>query len=75
MSTQLPDKPRWVYRFEYTWELSWKLIKDYLSHEGLVLYNIKKFEEVIQQIHEHYLQIFDELHVSMLERVVQESGA
>jgi nucleotidyltransferase substrate binding protein (TIGR01987 family) len=26
-----------VQRFEYTWELAWHLLKDYLSHSGIVL--------------------------------------
>ncbi len=108
--TQL-EKEGVIQRFEYTWELAWKLIKDYLNHEGLVLdritpasviraafeaqiitngdvwmnaldarnkmshvYNIKKFEEVIQQIHDHYLQIFDDLNFSMMEKAMQEGG-
>ena len=34
--TQL-EKEGVIQRFEYTWELAWKLIKDYLEHEGIVL--------------------------------------
>jgi nucleotidyltransferase substrate binding protein (TIGR01987 family) len=34
--TQL-EKEGVIQRFEYTWELAWKLIKDFLEHEGLVL--------------------------------------
>lgn len=26
-----------VQRFEYTWELSWKVLRDYLEHSGVVL--------------------------------------
>lgn len=34
--TQL-EKEGVVQRFEYSWELAWKVIKDYLEHEGVVL--------------------------------------
>jgi nucleotidyltransferase substrate binding protein (TIGR01987 family) len=34
--TQL-EKEGVIQRFEYSWELAWKLIKDYLEHEGVVL--------------------------------------
>jgi len=34
--TQL-EKEGVIQRFEYTWELAWKMIKDYLEHEGVVL--------------------------------------
>lgn len=37
--TQL-EKEGVIQRFEYTWELAWKLIKDYLEHEGVILDNI-----------------------------------
>lgn len=33
--TQL-EKEGIVQRFEYTWELAWKLLKDYLDYEGVV---------------------------------------
>ena len=26
-----------IQRFEYTWELAWKTLKDYLEHQGIVL--------------------------------------
>jgi nucleotidyltransferase substrate binding protein (TIGR01987 family) len=31
------EKEGMVQRFEFTWELGWKLLKDYLEHSGLVL--------------------------------------
>ncbi len=34
--TQL-EKEGVVQRFEYTWELAWKLLKDYLDSQGVVL--------------------------------------
>ena len=34
--TQL-EKEGIIQRFEYTWELAWKLIRDYLQNEGVVL--------------------------------------
>ena len=29
-----------IHRFEYTWELAWKVLKDYLQNEGVVLARI-----------------------------------
>lgn len=37
--TQL-EKEGIIQRFEYTWELAWKMIKDYLEYEGVVLEKI-----------------------------------
>ena len=102
------EKEGIIQRFEYTWELAWKVIKDYLEYEGVTLeritpayvlraafeaniitngelwmqaldarnkmshvYNIKKFEEVIEGIREHYLQLFDDLHMSLMEVSIQ----
>jgi nucleotidyltransferase substrate binding protein (TIGR01987 family) len=108
--TQL-EKEGIIQRFEYTWELAWKLLKDYLEHEGVTLdkitpasviraafeakiikdgemwmkalddrnkmshvYNLKKFEDVIEEIQKHYLALFDELHFSMMEDLLRENG-
>jgi nucleotidyltransferase substrate binding protein (TIGR01987 family) len=108
--TQL-EKEGVIQRFEYTWELAWKVLKDYLASEGVVLdkitpaatiraafaaniipngevwmqaldarnkmahvYNIKEFEAIIQQIHDHYLAMFDTLHFAMMENALQENG-
>jgi len=107
--TQL-EKEGIIQRFEYTWELAWKVIKDYLNHEGLVLdkitpasvikaafeakvinngdvwmkaldarnkmshvYNLKKFEEVIADIQSDYLNILDDLYMSMMENILEEN--
>jgi nucleotidyltransferase substrate binding protein (TIGR01987 family) len=35
------------------------------------VYNIKKFEEVIEGIKAHYLQLFDDLHMSLMEASMQ----
>jgi len=104
--TQL-EKEGIIQRFEYTWELAWKVIKDYLEHEGVTLdkitpasviraafsakvikngelwmralddrnkmshvYNLKKFEEVIEKIRKHYLSLFDDLHLSLMENIL-----
>jgi len=101
--TQL-EKEGIIQRFEYTWELAWKVLKDYLDSQGVILekitpasvikasfeakiiqdgdiwmkvldarnkmshtYNLKTFEEVIDDIRKHYLKLFDDLHLSMLE--------
>ena len=34
--TQL-EKEGLIQRFEYTWELAWKVLKDYLEQQGVVL--------------------------------------
>lgn len=107
--TQL-EKEGIIQRFEYTWELAWKVIKDYLEREGVVLdritpasviraafaakvikdgqtwmraldarnkmshvYNIKEFEDVIEEIRKHYLTLFDDLHFSMMENILNEN--
>jgi len=31
------EKEGIIQRFEYTWELTWKVLKDYLEHKGIVL--------------------------------------
>nr|WP_256437988.1 nucleotidyltransferase substrate binding protein [Rhodomicrobium sp. Az07] len=31
------EKEGVIQRFEYTWELAWKLLRDYLGHSGVVL--------------------------------------
>lgn len=101
--TQL-EKEGLIQRFEYTWELAWKVLKDYLDFEGVTLdkmtpasvlraafeakiinegeawmkaldsrnkmshtYDLKAFEIIIQDIRDHYLKLFDDLHLFMLE--------
>lgn len=108
--TQL-EKEGVIQRFEYTWELAWKVLKDYLAHEGVILdkitpasvlraafaakiikdgdmwmkaldarnkmshvYNLKKFEEVIEEIRRFYLALFDDLFFSMMENILNEKG-
>lgn len=34
------EKEGMVQRFEFTWELAWKLLKDYLEHSGMVLQTV-----------------------------------
>ena len=104
--TQL-EKEGVIQRFEYTWELAWQVLKDFLNHEGLILdkitpasviraafeakiitrgelwmraldarnkmshvYDGKKLEAVIQEIRDHCLGIFDDMHLSMLENAL-----
>lgn len=109
--TQL-EKEGTIQRFEYTWELAWKVLKDYLSQEGIVLdkitpatvirtafeakiitkgdlwmkaldarntmshvYDSQKFEALIQEIHDHYLPIFQDLHTFLTKNIpAQASG-
>jgi len=98
-----------IQRFEYTWELAWKLLKDYLESNGIVLdsitptavikaafaakiikngdiwmraldarnnmshtYSSKTFEQNIVNIQKEYLTVLDALHLSMLEKIVEE---
>lgn len=37
--TQL-EKEGVIQRFEYTWELAWKVLRDYMEHEGVILEKI-----------------------------------
>jgi len=105
--TQL-EKEGMIQRFEYTWELAWKTLKDYLDFEGVILdkvtpasvlraafeskiiqngeswmnaldarnkmahtYDLKTFEKIIQDIHDHYLKLFDDLHFFMMEESIK----
>ena len=109
--TQL-EKEGMIQRFEYTLELAWKVLKDYLSHEGVVLdketprfvireafsakiitqgelwqealdarnkmshtYDFEQFEQVIQKIRNQYLGLFDDLHFSMLQNLMEEPNS
>ena len=40
------EKEGIIQRFEYTWELSWKLLKDYLESKGVVLQTITPSETI-----------------------------
>ncbi len=97
-----------IQRFEYTWELAWKTLKDYLENEGVVLekitpkavliasieakiihqpdiwmqalddrnkmshiYNNVAFEQVISNIAESYLALFDQLYEKLLAESIE----
>ena len=97
-----------IQRFEYTWELAWKTLKDYLENEGVVLdkitpkavliagveakiihqqeiwmqvlddrnkmshiYNNVAFEQVISNIDESYLALFDQLYEKLLAESIE----
>ena len=97
------EKEGTIQRFEYTWELLWKTLKDHLENEGIVLekitpkavivasveakiinqqetwmqalddrnkmshvYSIVVFEQVISNIAESYLSLFDRLYEKLL---------
>lgn len=107
--TQL-EKEGVIQRFEYTWELAWKVLADYLDSKGVVLetvtpaaviraayaakiiadgevwmkaldarnkmshtYNFKTFELIIADIRAQYFAVLDALHLSMLEKVLEET--
>ena len=91
-----------IQRFEYTWELAWKTISDFLAFEGIQVtpitprsviraafeagviqqgevwmaaldarnkmshtYNFRVFEEVIAQVQQRFLKLFDVLYEQM----------
>jgi nucleotidyltransferase substrate binding protein (TIGR01987 family) len=45
-----------VQRFEYTWELAWKLLKDYLEYEGIVLNKITPAATIRASIEANLIQ-------------------
>ena len=101
------EKEGVIQRFEYTWELAWKTIKDYLENEGIVLEKITPkavivaaleariiigkehwmralddrnrmnhvysrivFAEIVNNIEQGYLSLFDQLYEKLLTEVV-----
>lgn len=101
------EKQGVIQRFEYTWELAWKTIKDYLENEGIVLEKITPkavivaaleariiirkedwmralddrnrmshvysrivFAEIVNNIEQGYLSLFDQLYEKLLTEVV-----
>ncbi|MBQ1657122.1 MAG: nucleotidyltransferase substrate binding protein [Rhodocyclaceae bacterium] len=50
-----------IQRFEYTMELAWKVMKDYLESQNVV------FGQVVDDIRKHYLAVLDQLHFFLLE--------
>lgn len=61
------EKEGVIQRFEYTWELAWKTIKDYLENEGVVLEKITPkavivaaFEARIIIGKEHWMRALDD---------------
>lgn len=101
------EKEGVIQRFEYTWELAWKTIKDYLENEGIVLekitpkavivaaleariiirkeqwmralddrnrmshvYSKTVFAEIVNNIEQGYLSLFDQLYEKLLSEVV-----
>ncbi|MEL6711497.1 MAG: nucleotidyltransferase substrate binding protein [Pseudomonadota bacterium] len=97
-----------IQRFEYTMELAWKVMADYLEYENVVfpqktprtvirkafeshlihagdtwmraldarnqmshVYDFKTFATVISDIEHHYLQPMDDLHLRLLQEIVE----
>ena len=61
------EKEGIIQRFEYTWELAWKTLKDYLENEGVVLDKITpkavlvaSLEAKIITQHETWMQALDD---------------
>lgn len=106
------EKEGVIQRFEYTWELAWKLLKDYLEVSGVVLaivtpatvikaafaakliddgdgwmqaldarnkmshtYDVKVFEQIIQEIRSHHLTLLDRLYRNMVDKADGEGRA
>lgn len=104
------EKEGVIQRFEYTWELAWKTIKNYLENEGVVLekitpkavivaaleariiigkehwmralddrnrmshvYSKTVFAEIVNNIEQGYLSLFDQLYEKLLTEVVDKS--
>ena len=44
------EKEGTIQRFEYTWELAWKTLKDYLENEGVVLEKITPKAVIVASI-------------------------
>ncbi len=98
-----------IQRFEYTWELAWKTLKDYLENDGFALskitpkavivaaieakiitnhvqwmnalddrnkmshvYSHDVFSQVIDNIEQHYLSLFDDLYQKLFDEIMQE---
>ena len=56
-----------IQRFEYTWELAWKTLKDFLENEGVSLEKITPKAVIVAAIeakiiseHEHWMQALDD---------------
>ncbi len=97
-----------IQRFEYTWELAWKLLKDYLEYNGINLatitpsatikaafaakiiangegwmqaldarnkmshtYDFKVFSQIITDIEQNYLHLFDQLYMKLLDKLLE----
>ncbi len=61
------EKEGIIQRFEYTWELAWKTLKDYLEHEGVVFDKITPKAVIIKAIeakvisnHEQWMKALDD---------------
>lgn len=98
-----------IQRFEFTYELSWNLLKDKLEYDGITFasvtprevirqafsakliddgetwlamladrnrmshtYDFERFEEVIINIHSHYLTILDDLYQRLLPEAMEQ---
>ena len=93
------EKEGLIQRFEFSFELAWKTLKDFMEQDGFVFatitprqvlkdafaakilregqvwidmldhrnllshtYDLAKFEEAVEEVHERYLDAFDQLH-------------
>lgn len=104
--TQL-EKEGIIQRFEYTWDLAWKVMQNYLDYQGVMVepitpratireafaanliekgdvwmkaldarnrmshtYSFKTFETVIESINSEYLALFDQLHMTLIDKAM-----
>ena len=102
------EKEGVIQRFEFSFELAWKTLKDFMEQDGFVFatitprqvlkdafaakiladgqvwidmldhrnllshtYNLAKFEEAVNAVHERYLDAFDQLHEFLQGRVMK----
>jgi nucleotidyltransferase substrate binding protein (TIGR01987 family) len=103
------EKEGLIQRFEYTWELAWKTLRDFLEAEGIQLetitpsqviraglnariisdgelwmraldarnrmshtYDLKAFEQIIQEVRNQFLNLLGSLYEFFLERLCHE---
>ena len=50
------EKEGVIQRFEYTWELAWKTLKDYLENEGIVLDKITPKAVIVASVEANIIQ-------------------
>ena len=67
-----------IQRFEYTFELAWKTLKDKMEHDGIVITKLSPkhvfkiaFDQVLRALQDNYYPQLDILHSYRLEEQLQ----